>query len=106
VESLQFLKILHNALCLRYIPSNVQQYATIRTGEVDEKTFKKILDFDQIDKEITLLGEELVAKHGKKLVDIPIYLSLYKHDSVDLTLIDLPGLVYDGDMGDLVRNMY
>jgi GTPase Era involved in 16S rRNA processing len=33
-------------------------------------------------------------------------LSIYKHGSVDLTLTDLPGLVYDNGMEDLLKAMY
>ena len=67
---------------------------------MDESKAKRLTTFDNLDQEIIDLSEELVIKHKKKLVDVPIYLSLYRHGSVDLTLIDLPGLTYENNMAE------
>jgi predicted GTPase len=46
-----------------------------------------------------------VKKYNKKLVDIPIHLSLFQKNSVNLTLIDLPGLTYEDDLMHFIRPM-
>ena len=56
--------------------------------------FRQINDFSQVENEILKMSDEITNSIPGKLVDIPIYLTIYRLNQIDLTLIDLPGLKY------------
>ena len=43
------------------------------------------------------MSDEITGSVPGKLVDIPIYLTIYRLNQIDLTMIDLPGLKYIDD---------
>lgn len=53
------------------------------------------------------MSDELTKSWGQKIVNIGIYLTIYQKDSVNLTLIDLPGIYYgDKIMTNMIKGMY
>ena len=71
-----------------------QDYATIRHKNMPSGEFRQINDFSQVENEILKMSNEITNSIPGKLVDIPIYLTIYRLNQIDLTLIDLPGLKY------------
>ena len=53
-----------------------------------------IEDLSSIEEHIRTISAELTAKHQTRIVDVPIPLTIYRTDQVNLTLVDLPGLYY------------
>lgn len=69
-------------------------YATIRHKDMPEGELKEINDLSQIDKEIRRMSDEITKAQNLPIVDVPIYLTIYRLDQIDLTMIDLPGMTY------------
>lgn len=74
-------------------------YAIIRHKNMPEGSSRQIDDLDQIEAEIRKMSDEITGGVAERLVDIPIYLTIYRLNQIDLTMIDLPGLKYfqEGD---------
>ena len=59
-----------------------------------EGEFKVINDLGQIEHEIKRVSDEITGGEALKIVDVPIYLTIYRLNQIDLTMIDLPGMTY------------
>ncbi|KMZ66239.1 Dynamin [Zostera marina] len=69
---------------------------------------KKFPDFASIRKEISDETERMTGKSSKQISNVPIHLSIYSPNVVDLTLIDLPGMTkvaVDGQPDSIVQDI-
>lgn len=92
-------------LKLRDLPKGAKPHALIRSETQEEKDAIKIDNFKDIESHIKTLSEKLVKEYNKPIVDIPLHLTIYQENSVNLTLIDLPGLTYAGSLIGAIRGM-
>lgn len=49
---------------------------------------------DSVADEIRLISEEITKKANIDIVNVPIFLTIYRENQMDLTMIDLPGMTY------------
>lgn len=54
----------------------------------------EIDDLNQIEHEIKRIQDVIITANSLPIVDIPIYLTIYRENQFDLTMIDLPGMTY------------
>lgn len=71
-----------------------KDYATVRSEEQPKEESKLIEDLGTIEEQIRTISADLTAKHGSRIVDVPIHLTIFREGQLDLTLVDLPGLYY------------
>ena len=69
-------------------------YATIRHNKMPEGELKDIDDLSQIETEIAKLSKEITDSEKLPIVNVPIYLTIYRENQIDLSMIDLPGMTY------------
>ena len=69
------------------MPQGVEEYA-----EFSHKRGTKFTDYDKIRKEIIAETEKVCGKK-KNISSIPIVLKIYSQDVIDLSLVDLPGII-------------
>lgn len=77
-------------------PNGLKQhdYATIRHAKMVEGELKDIDDLNQIETEIARLSKEITDSERLPIVNVPIYLTIYRENQIDLSMIDLPGMTY------------
>lgn len=61
-------------------------------------------DLSKLDQEIKKVQESF-TKDSNTVVDKPLTITVKKHNYVDLTLIDLPGLTYKDGLGERIRDI-
>ena len=59
-----------------------------------EGELKDIDDLNQIEAEIARLSKEITDSERLPIVNVPIYLTIYRENQIDLSMIDLPGMTY------------
>ena len=79
-------------------------YAYISLTALPTDKDKRITNLDDIGNRITALTHQLAGSHVS-ISDRPIYLSVYRQHSPDLTLVDLPGLTRN-PVGDQPKDIY
>ena len=79
-------------------------YAYISLTALPSDKDKRITNLDDIGARITALTTQLAGSHVS-ISDRPIYLSVYRQHSPDLTLVDLPGLTRN-PVGDQPKDIY
>ena len=79
-------------------------YAYISLTPLPTDKDKRITNLDDIGSRITALTTQLAGSHVS-ISDRPIYLSVYRQHSPDLTLVDLPGLTRN-PVGDQPKDIY
>ena len=79
-------------------------YAYISLTALPTDKDKRITNLDDIGGRITALTQQLAGSHVS-ISDRPIYLSVYRQHSPDLTLVDLPGLTRN-PVGDQPKDIY
>ena len=79
-------------------------YAYISLTPLPTDKDKRITNLDDIGSRITALTQQLAGTHVS-ISDRPIYLSVYRQHSPDLTLVDLPGLTRN-PVGDQPKDIY
>ena len=73
--------------------SRREDYATIRHKDMPEGEIREIA-IDSVADEIRLISEEITKKANIDIVNVPIFLTIYRENQMDLTMIDLPGMTY------------
>ncbi|KAL7718073.1 Dynamin [Entamoeba marina] len=84
----------------------VRTDVSVEYGEFEHLGNKKFTDFDKIRDEITRETERTCP--GRNVSSVPIRLRIFSSHVVDLTLVDLPGLVkvnVSGQSNELVKNL-
>ena len=84
--------------------SGPKPYAYISLTALPSDKDKRITNLDDIGGRITALTQQLAGSHVS-ISDRPIYLSVYRQHSPDLTLVDLPGLTRN-PVGDQPKDIY
>ena len=74
--------------------TKAHDYATIHHKRMAEGELVEIDDLNQIEHEIKRIQDEITNADNKLIVDVPIYLTIYRENQFDLTMIDLPGMTY------------
>lgn len=59
-----------------------------------EGELKEIDDLSKIEEEIARISKEITEKEKLPIVNVPIYLTIYRENQIDLSMIDLPGMTY------------
>ncbi|EGR28835.1 hypothetical protein IMG5_168710 [Ichthyophthirius multifiliis] len=76
-------------LRLVHVPENERQIKPYAVFDNDKT--KKFDDFDKVREQIDLYTDQVAGKK-KGIVNIPIIMTVYSNDVLDLTIIDLPGI--------------
>ena len=84
--------------------SGPKPYAYISLTPLPSDKDKRITNLDDIGGRISALTQQLAGSHVS-ISDRPIYLSVYRQHSPDLTLVDLPGLTRN-PVGDQPKDIY
>jgi len=79
-------------------------YAYLSVTPIPSAKDPRITNFDEIGARILSLQTQ-IAGHNLGVVSTPIYLSVYRANSPDLTLVDLPGITRN-PIGDQPRDIY
>ena len=69
------------------MPQGVEEYA-----EFGHRRGEKFVDYDSVREEIIAETEKVCGKK-KNISSIPIVLKIYSPDVIDLSLVDLPGII-------------
>ena len=59
-----------------------------------EGEVREINDLSQIEHEIARISKEIIDADALPIVNVPIYLTIYRENQIDLSMIDLPGMTY------------
>lgn len=81
-----------------------EECALIWTGDENESQAVRV-DLANISSVIDQKQKDM-TQVGGKISSEPIYLRINKHNFFDLTLVDLPGLVYVDKLGPLIKGLY